>query len=195
MKRFMFLFVLFVIVCFLATGCGKGEEKAGDTSAEKKIEKKEEAENLYLTEKEVKAFIKAFPVFVEITKKKEKEVEPLTDKEDLISGMKFVGEVKEYKEEIGAALKDYGFTFESFASTYGKVLGAIGYGQMAVATEELMKRTLDNPTVPEEQKEEIMKSLKEAKEAEESEEMKATKDNWEIVKKYEDEIINILEEK
>jgi hypothetical protein len=86
MKRFMFLLVLLLIVGFFASGC-KGDKKAGETSTEKKIEGKEELENLYLTEKEVKAFIKAFPVFVEITKKKEAEIGPLSDREDLVSGM------------------------------------------------------------------------------------------------------------
>lgn len=164
MKRFMFLSVLFLIVGFFAAGC-KGDKKAGETSAEKKIESKEEKESLYLTEKDVKAFIKAFPVFVEITKKAEKEIGPLTDKKDLLSGMKFTGELKEYKEEVDAALKDYGFTLESFAATYAKVMGAFFYGQMGGASIE-----------------------------DESEEAKAFKANWEIVKKYKSEIENLFKE-
>jgi len=188
MKRFMFLSVLLLLGSFVLTGC-KGDKKADETSAEKKIEAKEEAENLLLTEKEVKAFIKAFPVFVEITKQKEKEIGPLADKEDLLSGMKFAGELKEYKEEIDAALKDYGFTLESFGATHNKILGAIVYGQMESATGEMMKKMLDNPNVPEEQKEEMRKSLKET---EESGEMKASKENWKIVEKYRSEIENLF---
>jgi len=190
MKRFMFLSVLLLLGSFVLTGC-KGDKKADETSAEKKIEAKEEAENLLLTEKEVKAFIKAFPVFVEITKQKEKEIGPLADKEDLLSGMKFAGELKEYKEEIDAALKDYGFTLESFGAAYAKVMGAFFYGQMGGAN-EAMKKLLDNPNVPEEQKEEIRKNLKET---EETKEMKALKENWEIVKKYKGEIENLFKEK
>jgi len=128
-------------------------------------------------------------VFVEITKQKEKEIGPLADKEDLLSGMKFAGELKEYKEEIDAALKDYGFTLESFGATHNKILGAIVYGQMESATGEMMKKMLDNPNVPEEQKEEMRKSLKET---EESGEMKASKENWKIVEKYRSEIENLF---
>jgi hypothetical protein len=190
MKRFMFLSVLLLLASFLATGCGKGEEKAGETSTEKRIEKKEEVESLYLTEKEVKAFIKAFPVFAEITRKKGEEVEPLTEREDLVSGVRFAGALKEYQEEIDAALKDYGFTLESFSAVHVKIMGAFVYGQMQGATEE-MKKLLDNPNIPEEQKEEIRKSLKET---EESEEAKASKKNWEIVKKYKSEIENLFKE-
>jgi type III secretory pathway component EscV len=199
MKKLVFLSLVLLLAFFVLTGCkGEKKEKEADVSTEKKIEEKEEAENLYLTEKEVKAFIEAFPVFVEITKKKEKEVEPLTDREDLLGGIKFAGEIKEYKEEIDAALKDYGFTFESFASAYGKVFSAVAYGEMAKAFEQAgegMKQMLDNPLLSEEEKEEIRKNLEEAKEAKESEEMKACKENWKIVQKYEDEIIKILGEK
>lgn len=187
MKRFAFLSVLFLIICFLPTCCGKEEEKAAE---EKKIEKKE-VENLYSTEKEVESFIKAFPVFVEITKKKEKDIEPLADKDDFASGMRLTGEFKEYKEEIDAALKDYGFTLESFGAAYGRIMAAYAYGQMAGATEEMMKKMLDNPNVPEEQKEELRKSIKEA---EESEEMQATKKNWAIVEKYKGEIEELFKE-
>lgn len=186
MKRFTFLFVLLLIVGSLATCCKK------ETSAEKKIEKKKEAKNLSLAEKEVKAFIDAYPVFVEITRQKEKEVEPLSGKEDFMSGMRLAGEFKEYKKEIDGALEQYGFTLESFAATYGKILAAYSYGQMAGTTSELMERMLDNPTVPEEKKEEIRKSLKEAKE---SPEIQASKKNWEIVKEYKDEIENLFKEK
>ena len=186
MRRFMFLFVLLLIVGSFATCCKKEKE----ASVEKKIESKEE--NLYLMEKDVEAFIEAFPVFVEITKQKEKEVEPLSGKEDFISGMRLAGEFKEYKEEIDGALKKYGFKLESFAAAYGKILAAYSYGQMAGTTSELMERMLDNPNVPEEKKEEIRKGLKEA---EESPEIQASKKNWKIVKEYKDEIENLFKEK
>ncbi len=187
----MFLSVLFLLVGFLATGCSKGEEKTGETNAEKKMEKKEEDENLYLIEKEVKAFIKAYPVFVEITKKKEKDIEPLADNDDLVSGMKITAEFEEYKNEIDAALKEYGFTLESFGAAYGKIMAAYAYGQMAGAAEDMMKKMLNDPNVPEEQKEELRKSIKET---EESEEMQASKKNWEIVKGYKSEIESLFKE-
>ena len=191
MKRFMFVFVLFLLVGFLAAGC-KGKEKAGksgETGAVKKAE--EQAEDLLLTEKEVTNFIDAYPVFVEITRKKEKEIEPLTDKENLLSGMQFAEEFKEYAEEIEAALRKYGFTLESFGAAYAKVMGAFFYGQMRGAG-GAMEKLLDNPDIPEEQKEEIRKSLEET---EESEEMKATKENWELVKKHKSEIEELFKEK
>ena len=193
MKRFMCLLLLLLLVGFTITGC-KGDKKAKESEKKSKIEEKTEAENLFLTEKEVKAFIKAFPVFVEITKQKEKEVKPLAEKENLLNEMKLVGEFKEYKEEVDGALKKYGFTLESFAATYGKVMGAFVYGQMDEAlggSGEGMKKMLDNPLIPEAEKEEIRKSLKEA---EESEEMKACKENWKIVKKHEGKIKNLFEE-
>jgi type III secretory pathway component EscV len=189
MRKFMYLSVLFLLVGFLATGCkGKGKgEKTGVASTEKKVE--EQAENLLLTEKEVTAFIEAYPVFVEITKKKEKEIEPLTDKENLVSGMQFAKEFEEYAEEIESALGKYGFTLESFGATHNKIMGAIVYSQMESATGEMMKKMLDNPNVPEEQKEEIRKNLKET---EESEEIKAAKENWKIVEKYRSEIESLF---
>ena len=117
MKSLVFLSVLFLLVSFLAAGC-KGKEKAGksgETGAVKKAE--EQAEDLLLTEKEVTNFIDAYPVFVEITKQKEKEVEPLAGKKSPLSGMQFVEEFKEYAEEIEAALGKYDFTLESFGAT------------------------------------------------------------------------------
>jgi type III secretory pathway component EscV len=200
MKKFMSLLLLLLVVSFTMTGCKreKKAKEAGKTSAEQKIEEKTEAEDLLLTEKEVKAFLKAFPVFVEITRQKEKEVKPLTEKEDLMSGVKLVGEFREYKEELDGALKEYGFTYESFALTYGKVRSTVAYRQMEKVFEETgegMKKMLDNPLIPESEKGEIRKSLEEAKESEESEEMKACKENWKIVKKYEEEIIKMMEEK
>ena len=192
MRKFALVVSVLLLAVLLTTGCGgKGEEQSGETSSEKKIEKQEEAENLFLTEKEVKAFIKAYPKFVEITEKKKEDIEPLADKEDLISGMRITSEFKEYKEEIDAALKDYGFTLETFGMAYGKIMAAYAYGQMAGAAGEMMKKMLENPNVSEEQKEEIRKSMKEA---EESEEMQASKANWEIVMKYQEEIENLLKE-
>jgi len=193
MKRFMSVGLMILLVVFLTAGCGgKGEEKTGDTSSKKKIEKQEEAENLYLTEKKVKAFIKAYPSFVEITEKTKEDIDPLSGKKDLISGIRITSEFKEYKEEIDAALKDYGFTLETFGAAYGKIMAAYAYGQMAGTAGEMMKEMLDNPDVPEEQKEEIRKSMKEA---EESEEMQVSKANWEIVKKYQEELESLLKEK
>lgn len=191
MKRFMFVFVLFLLVGFLAAGC-KGKEKAGksgETGAGGKPEK--QTEDLLLTEKELTNFIDAYPVFIEITKQKEKEVKPLAGNKNPLRGVQFVEEFKEHVEEIEAALGKYDFTLESFGATYNKVLGAIVYSQMESATGEMMKKMLDNPNVPEEQKEEIKKSLKET---EESEEMKATKENWEIVKKHKSEIEELFGE-
>ncbi len=193
MKRFILLASVLLLVSFLTTGCGgKGEEKSGETSSEKKIEETEEAENLYLTEQEVKAFIKAYPEFVKIIENIKEDFEPLADKEDLGSGMRLASEFKEKKEEIDAALKDYGFTLESFSATHVKIMTAYAYKQMAGATGEIMKKMLENPNVPEEQKEKIRKNMKEA---EESEEMKANKSNLEIVEKYQEELESLFKEK
>jgi hypothetical protein len=195
----MFVPVLLLLVIFLMTGC-KGEKSAGakeEMSAEKKTEEISEEVNLKLTEKELIAFMKAYPVFVDITKKKGEEVKPLADKDNLLSGMKMAGELKEYKEEVDKALKDYGFTLESFYEAYGKVMGAVFYGTMNEAMKQSgaeMKKILDNPDIPEESKAEIRESLKEMEETEESEEMKANKENWKIVEKHKEELKKIFEE-
>ena len=196
MRKFMFLAVLVLLGSFLLTGC-KGKETSGEkaeVNAEEKVEKAAKEENPLLTEKEVLAFIDAFPVFVKITKKAEKEIDPLADKKNLVSGMKVAGKFEEYAEELDAALKDYGFTFDSFSAAYAKVMGAFAFGQMNEAMEsskEQMKQMLNNPNIPEEQKEEIRKGIQEM---EESEEMKAAKENWKIVKKHEDKLIAALKE-
>jgi len=199
MRRFMFVPLLLLLVGFLITGC-KGEKSAGakeEASAEKKVEKASEEENPKLTEKELIAFMKAYPVFVGITKKKGEEIEPLAEKDNLLSGMKMAGELKEYAEEVDKALKDYGFTLESFSTAHGKVMSAFVYGTMSEAMKTSsaeMKKMLDNPDIPEESKEEIRKSLQEMEETEKSEEMKVNKENWEIVTKHQEELKKIFEE-
>lgn len=199
MRKFMFVPVLLLLAVFLSTGC-KGEQSSEgkeETSTEKKTDKVWKEVNLKLTEKELMAFMKAYPVFVDITKKKGKEIEPLAEKENLMSGMKMAGELKEYKEEIDKALKDYGFTFESFYETYGKVMGAVFYGTMNEVMEQStaeMKKMLDNPDIPEESKAEIRESLKEMQETDESEEAKANKENWNVVKKHKEELQKMFEE-
>jgi type III secretory pathway component EscV len=197
MRKFTFLALLLLLGSFLLTGC-KGKESTAEggeeTSTEKQVEKASEEENPLLTEKEVVAFIEAFPVFVKITKKAEKEIDPLSDKKNLVSGMRVAGKFQQYAEELDAGLKDYGFTFETFSATYAKVMAAFAFGQMNEAMESSkvqMKQMLDNPNIPEEQKEEIREGLKEM---EESEEMKAAKENWKIVEKHKDELIEILQE-
>lgn len=199
MRRFVFVPVLLLLVIFLVTGC-KGEKSAGakeEVGTEKKIEEASEKVDLKLTEKELIAFMKAYPVFVDITKKKGEEVKPLTEKDNLLSGMRMAGELKEYKDEVDKALKDYGFTFESFSAAYGKVMGAVFYGTLSEGMKQSsaeMKKMLDNPDIPEESKEAIRESLKEMEETEETEEMKANKENWKIVEKHKEELKKILEE-
>jgi hypothetical protein len=199
MKKFMFLLVLLLVGFSAVTGCKKGEKKADqarEKSTEQKIEEKGKAEDLSLTEKEVQSFIKACPVFLEITKKYGKEVERLADSKNPINDMKVLGEYSEYKEEMEGALKEYGFTFESFSSTFGKIMGTIAFGEKDKATEmarDGLKKMLDNPAVPEKSKEEVRKNLKELEEYEESEEGKVLKKNWTIVEKYEDELKELFE--
>ncbi len=197
MKKFIFLVALPLFVCFAETGCKKGakESPGAQKSSEEKTEEKTKAKDLSLTEKEVKSFVNALPAFIEFAKSKEKEITAMVEKEKSISGLEVANEYIEYKEEIDKVLGKYGFNLESFSSTYAKVMSTFAYGQMDKAIGaggENMKKMLDNPMIPEKEKEEIRKNLKEY---EESEEMKACKGNWEIVEKYEDEIKEILEEK
>ena len=190
MRKFMFLSVLFLLAGFLMPGCKgeKSEKESADISAGRKIEDK--VKDLSLTEKEVIAFIDAYPVFAEITRQKGEEIKPLTEKGTPLRGTRIAGELIEYKEEIDAALKKYDFTFETFSASLSKVMGAYAYGQMSGVSVE-MKKLLDNPNIPEEQKEQIRKSIKEA---ESSEEIQASKKNWEIVQKYKSEIERLFQE-
>jgi hypothetical protein len=201
MKKFMFLLVLLLIGAFAITGCKKGEKKTDvseETSTEQKTEEKVDAKDLLLSEKEVQSFIKACPVFLEITKKYGKEVEGLATSKNPINDMQILEKYPEYKREIEMSLKEYGFTFESFSATFGKIMGTFAFGEknkaVAVARDG-MKKMLDNPAVPEESKEEVRKNLRELEEEEKSEEGQAFKQNWKIVEKYEDQIKAIFEEK
>jgi ABC-type phosphate/phosphonate transport system substrate-binding protein len=200
MRKFMFLLVLLLVGVFTVTGCKKGEKKAAqaeETGTEQKIEKEVKAD-LLLTEKEVQSFLKALPVFLEISKKHGKEVESLTDKENVMTDMRVLQEYTEYKEEFDAALKKYGYTFESFSATFGKVMGTFAFGETSKAlgeTREGMKKLLDNPLVPKESKEEVKKSLKEFEDYLKTEEGKAFKENWTIIEKYENEIKALFEKK
>jgi hypothetical protein len=201
MRKFMFLLVLLLLGSFAITGCKKGAKKAEEarkTGTEQKIEEKVKAEDLLLTEKEVQSFLKACPVFLEISKKYGKEVEGLTEKKNVMTDMRVLHEYAEYKEEYDAALKEYGYTLESFAATFGKIMGTFAFGEASKAmggAGESMKKILDNPLVPKESKEEVKKNLAELEEYQKTEEGKAFKENWTIVEKYEDEIKALFEKK
>jgi len=99
MKQFKSLVVLFFLLSFAITSC-KGDKKtkgAGETSAEQKIEGETESEDILLTEKEVKAFLEAFPVFTEFVNQKEQEVERLPDSKNVLTAMKTGHAFMKYK--------------------------------------------------------------------------------------------------
>lgn len=193
MKRFISLLILLFCISFALTGC-KGSKEASQAekaSADTKTEEEAETtkiEELSLTEKEVKSFIEAYPVFMKIAKEVNEEFKGLSDSKSLLKGIK-AG--KEYEEKVNRALKEYGFTMEGFIATYGKIMGTFFYMKSAEfreKTRENMKEMLKNPAIPEEQKKEIKENLEEMEEEEESDEIKGYKKNWEIVKKYQDKI-------
>lgn len=197
MKKFVFLLVLLMLGTFATTGCKKAEktaEEARETGIDKRVEEKVKAEKFLLTEQEVQSFIKAYPVFVEICKRHEKEV---SDDVSVLNDARMLQEYGEYKEEFDGALKKYGHTLESFAATFVKVMGTLAFGATTEAMgggAEGMKQMLDNPNLPQESREEIEKSLAKIEEFKKSEEGKACEENWPIVKKYEGELKALFEE-
>ncbi|MEO0292797.1 MAG: hypothetical protein ABIN61_01065 [candidate division WOR-3 bacterium] len=202
MKRFIFLSVVLFLSVFASIGCGKKKEKTKGTEETRIYEKKgqkAETKDLLLTEKEVELFIKACPTFIEICKRHGKKIENWAEAGDknLFADMRILEEWREYKDEIDRELKGYGFTFESFFETYSKIISSFFYGQMGQSmgmVREEMKKMLENPNIPEEQKQEIRESLKNLEKEEETEETKALRKNWEVVKKYEKEIKKIFEQ-
>ncbi len=198
MKQFKSLVVLFFLLSFAITSC-KGDKKtkgAGETSAEQKIEGETESEDILLTEKEVKAFLEAFPVFTEFVNQKEQEVERLPDSKNVLTAMKTGHAFMKYKEELDKILKAYGFTTESFVSTHVKVMGTFAYMQLdeaRKAAKENMQEMLNNPNISEAQKNEIKNELKELEKSEETKEIADYKENCKIVTKYQDEIKRLFE--
>jgi len=198
MKQFKSLVVLLFLLSFAITSC-KGDKKtkeAGETSAEQKIEGKTESEDVLLTEKEVKAFLEAFPIFIKFVNQKEQEVERLPDSKNVLRAMKTGHTFMKYKEELDKALKAYGFTIESFVLTQAKVMGTFAYMQLdeaRKASKENMQEMLNNPNIPEAQKNEIKNELKELEESEETKEIADYKENCKIVTKYQDEIESLFE--
>lgn len=194
MKKFALLIVLLFLISLLFVGCRRGEkspvEEAGERIEEKL--KVSEAEDLLLTEKEVKAFIKAYPVF-KATMEKEGEKFKGADK-NILRAMRSGRQAVKYVKRINKVLKPYGFDMESFMTTFVKVQASHAYmmmGGMDKLMEENIKRmkeTLKDPNMPDEVKEEIRESIKEMEEQMESEEAEAYKKNAEILEKYKDDL-------
>ncbi|MCK4396865.1 hypothetical protein KAW96_09785 [candidate division WOR-3 bacterium] len=194
MKKFALLFVFLLLVSFIFVDCRRG----GDSpipGVGKKIGKKlefDDTDDILLTEKEVKAFIKAYPVF-KATMEKEGEKFKGADK-NILRAMRSGRQVVKYVKRINKVLKPYGFDMESFMKTFIKVQTSHAYmlmGGMDKLMEENIKRmkeTLKDPNMPDEVKEEIRESIKEMEEQMESEEAKANKKNAEILEKYKDDL-------
>jgi hypothetical protein len=200
MKRCAILFVVLLLLSALLVNCrGRGESpipgvgKKGGGNLEF-----DNADELLLTDNEVKSFIKAFPDF---KKTMEEEGEKLKghDPKNIYSSYKTGKKALKSLEKINKVLKPYGFTFDSYMQTYAKIAGTFGY-TMALEAKKLakgeienMKSLLDNPNIPEDQKEEIRESLKELEKMDDSEEAKAYKKNMKIIKKYEDDLKDLFE--
>lgn len=195
MKKFALLFAFLLLVSFIFVDCRRG----GDSPVPgigKKIGKKlefDDTDDLLVTENEVKSFVKAYPVFMEIAKKEGEKLEGLAGK-NVLKAMKSGRQAIKSVNKINKALKPYGFDMESFMKTFIKVQASHAYmmmGGMDKLMEENIKRmkeTLKDPNMPDEAKEEIRESIKEMEEQMESEEAKAHKKNAEILEKYKDDL-------
>lgn len=196
MKRFLSIIALIIFITFTLTGCQAGDQgsEAQPAETEETTEAETDTEDLLLTENEVKSFIEAHPVFYKITKEKMEELEKAGESKNVFQALRGSKEYEEYVKDVNKALDKYGFNIQSFSNAYQKVMSAYFYMQTQKGREqskENMKKMLENPNIPKEQKKEIQKSLDDLEEAEESEEVKAIKKNWEIVKKYKEEIENL----
>jgi hypothetical protein len=199
MKRLTSIFIVLLLASLLLVSCRGGDSPAGGIG-KKGTEKLEfdNADELELTESEVKAFIKAFPAFKEAAEKEGEKLEGIS-KKGVLGAMKGGKEYLKSAEKLNKVLKPYGFTMDTFLATFGKVMGTYGYKmglemkKMAKDNIEAMKKMLDNPSLSEEEKEEIRKSIKELEEEDDSEEAKAYKKNLKILEKYEGELEVIFE--
>ncbi len=199
MKRLTWILVILLLSSFLLVNCRQGDSPAGGLG-KKKTERLEfdESDELELTEKEVKAFIKAFPAFKEAAEKEGEKLESISAKGPL-GAMKGGKEYLKSAEKLNKVLKPYGFTMESFLQTFGKVMATYGYS-MSLEAKKLakdnigaMKDMLDNPMLSDEEKEEIKESIAELEKEDDTEEAKAYKKNMKLLEKYDDELEVVFE--
>ncbi|MEO0293946.1 MAG: hypothetical protein ABIN61_06985 [candidate division WOR-3 bacterium] len=189
MKFFKYLLLLSLLFSFEVISCRKNTQKEESFT----FIEKEEFKDLLLNEKEVKSFIKAFPVAKRIMKEKEESLEDLFSNKTIL--LKISNLEKNLLKELDKALRKYGFTGESFFKTSYKILGCFTYMQIEESQKENIKnmeKLLDNPNISKRQKAEIEKDLKELKGLEETDEMKAHKENWKILGKYKEEISKLF---
>lgn len=195
MKKFALLFVLLLLVSGLFVECRRGEETPAPGIG-KKIGSKlkfDNTEELLITENEVKAFIKAYPDFIETAEKEGEKLKGIGGK-DLLKAMRGGRQALKSVKKINKVLKPHGFTIESYMKTYAKIFGTYSYmmgleaKKLAKGNIKSMKALLDNPNIPEEQKEEIREAIKELEKEDDSEEAKAYKKNIRIIKKYKEDL-------
>jgi hypothetical protein len=199
MKRFAWVLVILLLSSFLLVNCRRGDSPAAGIG--KKVTEKlefDDTDKLELTEKEVKAFIKAFPDFKEAAEKEGEKLESIS-KKGVLGGIKGGREYMKSAKKLNKVLKPYGFTMDTFLQTFSKVMATYGY-KMSLEAKKLakdnigaMKKMLDNPMLSEEEKDEIRESIKELEEMDDSEEAKAYKKNLKILEKYEDELEIVFE--
>jgi hypothetical protein len=186
--------VLLLLSALLVNCRGRGESPipgVGKKTGEKL--EFDDTDELLLTDNEVKSFIKALPEFKEAVEKEGEKLKGL-DADNIFSAYKSGKKAMKSLKKVNKVLAPYGFTIETFMKTYAKIAGTFGY-MMAIEAKKLakgnienMKSLLDNPNIPEDQKEEIRESLKELEEMDDSEEGKAYRKNIKIINKYEDEL-------
>ncbi len=198
MRKVALILVILVLIPLALVNCrGKGDSPIPGVG--KKIGEKldfDDTDDLVLTEKEVKAFIKAFPVFKETIEKEGEKLEDIG--KGLFKTMKGGREALKSMKKLNKVLKPYGFTMETFMKSYAKIFGTFGYmmgmeaKKLAMDNVGAMKKMLDNPALSAEEKKEIEESIKELEKGDDTEEARVYKKNMRILEKYKKELEDIM---
>lgn len=190
MKR---IFALTVLCVLCLSMCGAPEEASDVTSAEPKTG----AEIAYasLTEMEIQMFIKTYPVIKEEVEKAGKKFAPEGEATDMMSALNQMGTINMEVAGLDAKLKASGTSWEEFFGAMSKVTMAMGASMMVEQKEELAKAKadLDDPSIPEAQKE-MMKGMLESLDETMKMYDKVPQQNIELVKKYWKDLDKIFED-
>ena len=196
MKKSIILFIALLFFFPLFEGCKKGTKAPAEEVIRESVEPVVDTVDFLLTENEVRAFIKAYPVFIETINEKGRMFEEY-DK-NLLKTTEKGEQVSESEEKLNKVLKPYGFDLKSFMVTYGKITEAYSHTTMIDAQEiaerniKEMKRLLEKPYISAEQKEEMRKIIKEIEKEKDIEKNQIYKKNTVIVQKHKDKLEKIF---
>ena len=189
MKR---LFAVAILCVLCLSMCGAPEEGAEVTPA--KPETTEEIAFAPLSEMEIQKFLKTFPMVKDDMEKAGKEFEGEGEADDIMSALGQMGKMNVEVAGLDAKLKAAGTSWEEFFATYAKVLMAAGASAMVEQKGELekAKQELDDPNIPEAQRE-MMKGMLEGLDEQFKVFDKVPQQNIDLVKKYWKDLENIFD--